>query len=174
MLVTEVPDLFVNFVQDFAGFFETFFVRAGEFRWIWKRPMQTRRYPGKDRTTGGLGFIANRNYVREQLAGYEDVEDGLRFVFGNIDPDFFQHLHRERVQFTRLQSGAFRFEKLATPLTKQRRCHLAARAVVNTNEQNFLLHSFLGATSFVFIARRLKPQRSNSLLPERTGNQRPQ
>lgn len=102
--------------------------------------MQARGYAGKNRTSFRFGFIANRDHVGEQLPGFENVEHCARFIVRNIDPDFAQHFHRQWIQFTRFESGAFGFENFAASFVEQRRCHLAPRAIVYTNEEHFLFH----------------------------------
>jgi hypothetical protein len=51
-----------------------------------------------------------------------------------------KHFHGEWIQVSRFKSGALGFEELAALLIEQRRRHLAARAIVHTDEQNFLFH----------------------------------
>jgi hypothetical protein len=148
MFGTEAPDLVVDLLPNAARLVQSIFMRSGELRRIRERPMQSRRHPGENRTALGLRFIANGDHVGEQLSGFEDVEHGARFVFGNIDPTLVERFDRERIEFARLQAGAFRFKEFAAPFVQQRRRHLAARAVVHANEENFLFHCAFRLSGF--------------------------
>lgn len=141
MFRAKLTDLSVNLVPHLASLLQFFFRRAGEFRRIGERPMQARGYAGKDWTLLGLGLIANRDYIGKQLGGFENVEDRARLVLRNVDARFTKHFHGERIQFTRLEPGAFGFERIAAPSVEQGRGHLTARAVVAANEQYFLFHT---------------------------------
>ena len=162
MLVAELLDLIVDPAQDLAGLFQPFFVRADKFRWIGERPVQSRRHAGKNWTALRFRFVANRDDEREQLTGYEYVEDGPSFVLRNVDPNLVEDLDGERIKRTRFETGAVRFEKIAAPFVEQRRGHLAARAVVNTNEKHFLFHNFLGTARLALRLRRAIPRFASS------------
>jgi hypothetical protein len=102
--------------------------------------MQASGRSGKDRTFLRAGFVADRNDVSEELSGFEDIEDSLRFVFRNIDPNFCHHLHGERIKRARFKTGALCFEKLAAGVIQPGLGHLAAGAVVDANEENAFFH----------------------------------
>ena len=140
LFVAELPDFSIDLLQDFARSFQFVLVRARQFRRIGKRPMQTRGHTGKDRATLRLCFTANGDDKWKKLTRFENVKHGLRSVSRNVDPDFSQGLHRQRIQFARLEASAVRFEEFTTDLVEQRRRHLASRAVVHANEQNLLFH----------------------------------
>jgi hypothetical protein len=178
MLFAELPDLIVDLVQDFAGFFKPFFLRAVEFGRIRERPVQTSRYSRKNRTPCRLRLVANRDDIGEQPPCFEDVEYRLSVVLRNVDPNFPKHFHRERIQFPRFQSGTLGIEEIGATLVQQRRRHLAARAIVNTNEQDFPFHNVLAAHSLsmnspVFMAQKCLtvPLRRNILLRVRSDKQ---
>src|SRR5438132_11286612 len=59
MFVAETPDLIVDLVPNASGLFQFCFERAGEFRRIGKRPMQSRRYPGNNRANLSFGLFEN-------------------------------------------------------------------------------------------------------------------
>src|SRR5688572_31220136 len=94
----------------------------------------------EDGTFLGAGLIANGHDVGDELPGLEDVENGLRFLFGNIDPDFLHRFDHERIQRSRLEAGALGVEKVAAKMIEPRLGHLAAGAVVNADEKNVWLH----------------------------------
>src|SRR5436305_3443085 len=102
--------------------------------------MKARRYSRKNRAPSRLRLIANRDHVSKQRSGFENVEDRLSFVMGNVDPYFTKCFHRQRVQFARFESSTLGLEGLAALLVDQRRGHLAARTVMNADEQHLLFH----------------------------------
>jgi len=71
---------------------------------------------GENRTTTRFGLAANGNDTCEKLTRLEDIEDGLRPVFGNVDPSFAHHCHHERIERPGLQAGALSFELSATDI----------------------------------------------------------
>ena len=44
-------------------------------------------WPGKGRTFLRAGFIAHSDDIGEELAGLEDIENGLRLLPGNVAMD---------------------------------------------------------------------------------------
>jgi hypothetical protein len=102
--------------------------------------MQSFCRAGKDGTFLGAGLIANGDYVSEELAGLENIEDRLGLLMGDVDVDFVHGLHRHGIEHAWLEPGALGFEKIAADVIDPRFCHLAARAVVHANEDNFLFH----------------------------------
>lgn len=140
MLSAKAADLIVDLVQDSARLVQFIFVRAGKLGRIGKRPVQASHDSWEYRTFFSFGFVANRDDVGKQYPRLENVEDSARFIFGNVDSDFLQDLDRERIQFAWLETGAFPFEKVAATFVEQCRGHLAARAVVDTNEEHLLFH----------------------------------
>ena len=144
MLVAELPNLIVDLVQHLTRLLQFFFVRATELRWIGKRPVQSRRHAWKNWAAGSFRFVAHRDHVGEKLPRFENIEDRACFVFGNIDPDLAKNFNHERIEFARLESGALCFKEFAAMFVEQRRRHLAARAVMHANEQDFLFHKTSG------------------------------
>ncbi len=87
-----------------------------------------------------FGFTANCNYVGKQLTGFEDVKDRLRPDARDVDPDFLKRFDRQRVECSRFESCALCLKKLAANSVEKRCGHLAARAVMDTNEKDVFLH----------------------------------
>src|ERR1700682_5397745 len=118
--------------------------------------MQTLRGSRENRATTRLGLAANGNDVGKKLARLENTEDGLRLVFGNVEAGFAHHFHHEWIQRSRLQAGALRFKLTGTQIVKKRFGHLAARAVVHTDKEDFWLvhNSHFPASVLVVPARR--------------------
>jgi hypothetical protein len=88
-----------------------------------------------------LRLAANGDDVAEKLTRLENIEDGLRLVLRNIEAAFAHHFHHERIQRAGLQAGALRLEFRAADIVQERFGHLAARAVVNTYEEDsWLVH----------------------------------
>lgn len=102
--------------------------------------MQAPRYTREIGTTFCFRFAANRNNMGKKLTRLEDVEHGLRFVLGNIHPDFTENFDRERIEHARFKPGALRVKEFPADLVEQRRRHLAPRAIVDANEQYFSFH----------------------------------
>src|SRR5438477_13155909 len=70
----------------------------------------------------------------KKFSALKNIEYALRFLAGDIDSDFFHGFDRERVERAGLESCAVRFEIIGTSEIQKRFRHLAAGAVVNTNE----------------------------------------
>src|SRR6266403_1846112 len=140
VLFAEVLNLSANFFQQFARFRQPLFVRSAKLRGIGKRPVQPLRYPGENRAAFRLRFTANGDRIRKQLTRFEDVENRLCFVGRDVGPNFLERFNSQRVQRSWFESGTLRFEKLAAHFVEQRCSDLAARAVMNANEKNPLLH----------------------------------
>ena len=102
--------------------------------------MQARREARDKRAAFGAGFIANGDDVRECPAGLEHVRDGFRLVTGDVYADFPHGFDDDWVQLSRLQPCTVGFELLAAKLVQERLGHLAAGAVVNADEKDFLFH----------------------------------
>ena len=141
MLLAELIDPGTDLRKDPTCLFQLFFMRAAKLGRIGKRPGEPLSHAPEDRAALGFCFAANRDGISEQFAGFENIEDALRFIFGNINPDFLQDFYCERIERSRFQSGALRFEKFAASLVQQRRRHLAAGAVVDANEKDLLPHN---------------------------------
>ena len=128
---------------------------------------------GKNRAALGARFIADGDDVRKQFAGFEDIEDGLRFLLGNIDPHFLHRFDHERIQRPGLEPGALGVEKFAAKMIEPRLGHLAAGAVVNANEENVRLQNAEVAARFLFyrnetdVLDNFLPGRAESELDER-------
>ncbi len=115
-------------------------MRAGERGRIWKTPVQSRRYSGKDGTALGAGLVADCDDVGEKFARFEDAEHGLSLILRNINPDLAHRFDCNWVECARLQSRAVRFKIIAADIVEKRFGHLAAGAVMDTDEENFLFH----------------------------------
>ena len=103
--------------------------------------MQTFGDTGKDRATLRAGLIANGDRVMEQFSGLEHIENSLGLFARNVDADLLHCLDYDRIQPAGFESGAHCFEFLAADLIQERLSHLAARAVMNANENDsFLCH----------------------------------
>ena len=85
-------------------------------------------------TAVGAGLVADGDHVRKKLTALKNIEYTLRFLAGYIDSDLLHGLDCERVQRAGLQSCAVRFEIIGTSEIQKRFRHLAAGAVVNTDE----------------------------------------
>jgi hypothetical protein len=140
MLLAEVFDSRTNLLQNLACPGHLLLMRSNKLRRIGKWPVQPFRYTGEHRAALRFGFTANCNYVPKQLTGFEDVKDRLCPDARDVDPNFLKRFHRKRVKRSRLESGALCLKKLATNLVEKRCSHLAACAVMNTNEKDVLLH----------------------------------
>src|SRR5438105_15629178 len=108
-LLNLCPDLVANEADlfEFCGF------AALHLRRIWEAPMQSFRWARENGTLLRAGFVAHRNNVGEELAGFEHVEDSLRSLLRNIDPSFCHYLHRQRIERARFKTGALGFEIFA-------------------------------------------------------------
>ena len=140
MFLTEAFDSRANLLQDLACSRHLFFVRSSKLRRIGKWPVQPCSYAREHRAAFRFGFTANCNYVRKQLTGFEDVKDRLRPDARDIDPDFLMRFHCQRVERSRLEPCALGLKKVAAILVEKRCGHLAARAIMDTNEKDVFLH----------------------------------
>jgi hypothetical protein len=75
-----------------------------------------------------------------KISTFEDIEDGLRFLFGNINSNLAHRVNRNRVESAWFESRAVRLEIIRTNTIQPRRPHLAPGTVMNTNKQHFLFH----------------------------------
>src|SRR5439155_21050719 len=121
-------------ITDFKYACEAFFACAAERSWIRKTPVQSLGHASKDGTTPRTALVADRDHVGEQLAGFENIEHGLSLILRNIHPDLAHRFHCQRIERAGFQPGAVRFKIIAANLVKKRFGHLAAGAVVDTNE----------------------------------------
>jgi len=121
-------------IPDLARACEALVARASERGRIGKTPVQSLGHPGKDWAAFGATFVTYCDYVREQLAGFENIEHGLSLILRNIHPDLAHRFDCQRVERAGFQPGAVRFKIIAANLVKKRFGHLAAGAVVDTNE----------------------------------------
>jgi hypothetical protein len=130
-------------VADFAGSGEFFRVRPLEGGRVGETPMEAFGYTGEDGAALGAGFIADRDDIGEDPAGFKHVEDGPGRVGRNVDANFLHGLDDDGVEFAGFESGAMGFELIAADLVEEGLSHLAAGAIVDANKENsFLLHSF--------------------------------
>ena len=95
----------------------------------------------KNGTTLGARFIADGDDMGKKFAGFEDLEDSLRFLLGNIDPHFLHRFDHEWIQRAGFESGALRGERIATEMIQPRLGHLAAGAVVDADEEDVWFHN---------------------------------
>jgi hypothetical protein len=131
-----LPDLVANL----AHLTEFFFFGAGDRRRIGEAPVQSFCRAGKDGTFLSAGFIANGDDVSEKLPRLEDIKDGLGFLLRDVDAGFLHDLDSQRIKRARFKARALGFEMFAANLIEPCFGHLAARAVVHANEENFLFH----------------------------------
>jgi hypothetical protein len=140
MLFAEVFDSRANLLQHLSCSGHLLLMRSSKLRRIGKWPVQPFGYTREHRTTLRFGFTANCNYVRKELPRFEDVKDRLRPNARNVDPDFLKRFDRQRVKCSRLESCVLCLKKVATNPVEKRCGHLAARAVMDTNEKDVFLH----------------------------------
>jgi len=140
MFLAEVFDSRANLLQNLACPGHLFFMRSSELRWIGKWPVQPCGYTREHRAALRFGFTANCNYVGKQLPGFDDVKDRLRLDARDVDPDFLKRFDRQRVEYSRFESGALCLKRLATNPVEKRCGHLAPRAVMDANEKDVFLH----------------------------------
>ena len=102
--------------------------------------MEARSLAGKIRAPLGARFVAHRHHVIELRAALEHLVGGFRGVAGDVDAGLLHHLHHDGVELAGLDASALRFERAAAELVDERFGHLAAGAVVDADEQDFLFH----------------------------------
>lgn len=139
--VAPMLDLLPDLVANCADFLEFFLAGVGDGGRVGKSPVQSLGGAGEDRTFLGAAFIANGDDVGEELAGFKDVKNSLGFFPGDIDADFAHHLHGERIERARRETGTLSFESVAADVIEERFRHLAAGTVMHANEEHFLFHS---------------------------------
>src|SRR6266567_5774794 len=115
-------------VADLADLIELFFMGALCLRRIRKGPVQTLGWPGKNRTSGRLGFRTHGYDVGEKQSCLEDIKHGLCFLFRDIDADLAHHFYRERIQRAGLKACALRCKKITAACIEKSFRHLAPRA----------------------------------------------
>ena len=135
-------DLLLDGISHLASLAQDLVRAAFEAGRIGEAPMEAGGYAGKNRASLCTGFIADGNNVREHLSGFEDVENGLGFLSGDIDSDFIHHADNVLIQRAGFQSGALSFKMLGADLIEEGLGHLTAGAVMNTDEQDFRFHGF--------------------------------
>ena len=123
-----------DLIADATCSLQLFLVRAREFGRIVKRPVQASSDARKNRTTLGSALVADSDYVGEQFAQFENIEYGLSLILRNIDPDLAHCFDGQRVERSRFEPGAVCFKRIDTDLVEKRFRHLAASAVMNTDE----------------------------------------
>src|SRR3981081_2135400 len=102
--------------------------------------MQTGGDTGEEGAAFGTGLITNSDDAGEASAGFENVENGFGLVAGNVDTDFLHGFHDDGIDLSGFEPRAGGFKLLAADSIQEGLRHLAAGAVVDTNEQNFFLH----------------------------------
>jgi hypothetical protein len=133
-----------NAVPDFAGAGEPLLMAPPEAGWIGEAPMQTSRDAGEDRTALGAALVTDGDNVGEALAGLEGIENGFCSVAGDVDTDFPHRLDHNRIECVGLETGAMGFKLVPANVIEKGFRHLAARAVVTTDEEHFFpLHNAL-------------------------------
>src|SRR5438128_5959838 len=83
-LVAPLLNLRPDFIANDPDLFEFCGFAALHLRRIGKAPMQSCRGARENRTFLRAGFVAHGNDVGEELAGFEDIEDSLRFLVRNL------------------------------------------------------------------------------------------
>jgi hypothetical protein len=65
----------------------------------------------------------------------------------NVDSDFLHRFDNDRVEFAGFEASAAGFELIAADVIEERFGHLAAGAVVDTDEKDLLLHTQFESSS---------------------------
>ncbi len=102
--------------------------------------MQARCYSGKDWATLSLSVTANRDDISKKWPRFLDIDDFLRVLLREFDPDFLHCLHNQRIDLASLETGALSLEYFTANIVEPCLSHLTAGTVVNADEQNFLFH----------------------------------
>ena len=100
--------------------------------------MQSRRLAGKYRTAFRARLIANSDDVIKLFFARDEVGDGFGLVAGDVDAVLLHRLHHDRIQLSRFNAGALGEKIIRANPVQKRLSHLAARAVVNADEEHFL------------------------------------
>ena len=134
-------NLRANLIPDLPNGRHFFVVSSGQRRGIGKAPVQTFRDAGENRTALGAGFVANRDDVGKEFPGFRNIENGPRFLFGNIDSDFLHRFHHQWIERARLETRALRFEQVGAKMIEPGFRHLASGAVVDADEKDLRSHA---------------------------------
>ena len=102
--------------------------------------MQAGGDAGEDGTALGAGLVANGDHIGEAFARFDHVESGFGLVAGDVYADFLHGFNHDGIKFARFEAGAVGFEFTAADLVEKGFGHLAAGAVMDTDEQDFLFH----------------------------------
>src|SRR5947207_1337787 len=73
-------------------------------------------------------------------ARLDETFNALGLISGHVYPNFAHHFDHHRIELARFDARALPAELLAAALVQERFRHLAARAIVDTNKEDFLLH----------------------------------
>src|SRR5688500_17354518 len=92
----------------------------------------------------------------KEFAGFEDIEDGLRFLLRDIDPDFLHCFDHEGIERSRLEAGALGIEGVAAKMIEPRFGHLAPGAVVNADEKDVWLHHHKVLSALIILSARTR------------------
>lgn len=103
--------------------------------------MQARGDARENGTTLRACLIADGNNVIKALVAFQKIQYGLRPVLRNIETAFTHRLHHDGIEFAGFESGALRVKVMGAMLIQKRFRHLAARTVVNADEQDLLFHT---------------------------------
>src|SRR3954453_14440098 len=95
MFFAERIDLGANLIANATRFLQALIVRASEFRRIIERPVQSGSDSWKNRTTFTFRFATHRHHELEYLSRLPNVENALRRIFRDIDPEFAKCLHSQ-------------------------------------------------------------------------------
>jgi hypothetical protein len=140
MFLAKTVDVGTDAVEYMSRSFKLLFMASSEFGRVGKWPVQPYRHTRENWTTLGLGFATNRDHKLEHLAGFPDIEHGLRIILGDIYSDFLQNFDCERIELAGLKPCAVCFEEFSAQFVHKRSGNLAARAVMYTDEEDFLFH----------------------------------
>ena len=110
--------------------------------------MQPRGRAGKNWAAFRFGFAAHGHGVGKALPRLQHLIHRFGFVAGDIQADFAHGFDDDRIERAGRQSGTVGFKPVAAKVIEPRFGHLAAGAVVDADEQDFLFHGLfsLGAT----------------------------
>ena len=102
--------------------------------------MRTPRRTREDWTLLRAALIANRNDICEDRARFPNIENSLHALARNVDPYLRHRFDDERIKGSRFEAGALCFELVAADVIHPGLGHLAARTVVDADEENALFH----------------------------------
>src|SRR5437868_7846947 len=106
MRLAEFTHLHFDRITNFACFRQLLVPRAFKFRGVRETPVEACRHTWKDRAAFGRRLIADRDDKREQLTGFEQIEDAARFLQADVDAVLAQDFNCQWIQYTGFDAGA--------------------------------------------------------------------